>query len=59
MQTIKQEAEKQGLKDITFVSLTFDPKRDTPSILRQFAGVRGIDLKGWDFLTGTQEVSIR
>ena len=37
---------------IAFVSITVDPERDTPEVLRQYAQSFGADLKGWAFLTG-------
>jgi protein SCO1/2 len=37
---------------IAFVSITVDPERDTPEVLRQYAENFGADLKGWSFLTG-------
>jgi protein SCO1/2 len=37
---------------IVFVSITVDPERDTPEVLKQYAGSFGADLKGWSFLTG-------
>ncbi len=37
---------------IAFVSITVDPDRDTPEVLRQYAQNFGADLKGWAFLTG-------
>lgn len=37
---------------IAFVSITVDPERDTPEVLKQYAGNFGADLKGWSFLTG-------
>lgn len=36
-----------------FVSITLDPERDTPEVLRAYAAKRRIDLSGWSFLTGT------
>jgi protein SCO1 len=39
-------------KRIAFVSITVDPDRDTPEVLKQYAGTFGADLKGWAFLTG-------
>src|SRR5262245_34669065 len=43
---------------ITFVSITVDPKRDTPDVLREYAHTFGANPAGWSFLTGTPE-SIR
>src|SRR5216683_3344648 len=37
---------------IAFVSITVDPERDTPDVLKQYAETFGADLKGWAFLTG-------
>ncbi len=43
-----------GIKGVDFVSLTYDPNRDTPSVLKEYATSRGINLSNWDFLTGTK-----
>jgi protein SCO1 len=37
---------------IVFVSITVDPERDTPEVLKEYADTFGADLKGWAFLTG-------
>ena len=37
---------------IDFVSITVDPERDTPDVLKQYAENFGANLKGWSFLTG-------
>jgi protein SCO1 len=39
-------------KRIAFVSITVDPERDTPEVLKRYAETFGADLKGWAFLTG-------
>jgi protein SCO1/2 len=56
MQRIKAELEKENIKDVLFVSLSFDPARDKPFVLKDYARIRNIDLKGWQFLTGKQSV---
>jgi protein SCO1/2 len=38
---------------IAFVSITVDPERDTPDVLKEYAHAFGADLAGWSFLTGT------
>jgi protein SCO1/2 len=38
---------------ITFVSITVDPERDTPEVLKEYAQAFGANLTGWSFLTGT------
>ncbi|MGX5851641.1 SCO family protein [Mesorhizobium sp. PL10] len=37
---------------IAFISITVDPERDTPDVLKEYAQNFGADLKGWSFLTG-------
>ena len=39
-------------KRIAFVSITVDPERDTPEVLKRYAETFGADLNGWAFLTG-------
>ena len=39
-------------KKIVFVSITVDPERDTPEVLKQYARNFGADPAGWFFLTG-------
>ena len=36
-----------------FVSITVDPGRDTPAVLKRYASAHGVELAGWAFLTGT------
>jgi protein SCO1/2 len=37
---------------IAFVSITIDPERDTPAVLKEYAQNFQADLAGWSFLTG-------
>jgi protein SCO1/2 len=41
--------------DVQLVSITLDPEHDTPAVLREFAGARGIATQGWSFATGPAE----
>lgn len=43
---------EQWAKDIVFLSVTTDPERDTPSVLRAYAKRYQTDARGWHFLTG-------
>jgi protein SCO1 len=48
---------REGLSEavrarVRLVSITLDPERDTPAVLRAFAGARRIDTQGWSFATG-------
>jgi cytochrome oxidase Cu insertion factor (SCO1/SenC/PrrC family)/Cu/Ag efflux protein CusF len=37
---------------VHFVSITLDPARDTPAVLRAYAAARRVDTGGWSFATG-------
>jgi protein SCO1/2 len=37
---------------VAFVSITVDPERDTPAVLKDYAAAFDADLEGWSFLTG-------
>ena len=40
---------------IAFVSITIDPERDTPEVLKMYAQAFGANLAGWSFLTGNPD----
>jgi len=42
-------------RKIAFVSITVDPERDTPEVLKEYAQAFGANLAGWAFLTGTPD----
>jgi protein SCO1/2 len=42
-------------KKIAFVSITVDPERDTPEVLKEYAQAFGANLAGWSFVTGSPE----
>jgi protein SCO1/2 len=52
MYLTEQRLHKEGINDVKFVSLSFDPDRDAPSVLTKFAEVRDISFKNWMLLTG-------
>jgi protein SCO1/2 len=35
-----------------FISISLDPEKDTPQVLRRYATSRGVDFATWSFLTG-------
>jgi protein SCO1 len=41
--------------NIAFVSITVDPQRDTPEVLKDYAQAFGANLSGWAFLTGSPD----
>jgi protein SCO1/2 len=40
-------------RTVQFVAISVDPERDTPDILKHYAGRHGVDARGWAFLTGS------
>lgn len=42
--------------NVAFVSITIDPERDTPEVLKLYAQMHGADVPGWSFLTGKASV---
>jgi len=57
MVTIQKKLKEDGLfgDKVEFVSITFDPERDTPEQLQAYAESHGIDQNGWTFLRGTEK----
>lgn len=54
MNLLKKDLQKAGVygKDIQFITITFDPYRDTPEVLRKYMKTFGIENDGnWIFLT--------
>jgi protein SCO1 len=55
MNLLKKDLQKAGVygKDIQFITITFDPYRDTPEVLRRYMEMFEIEDDGnWIFLTG-------
>jgi protein SCO1/2 len=52
MYLTERELKKNGIEDVKFVALSFDPDRDSPEVLKKFAKVRELDFKSWTLLTG-------
>jgi protein SCO1/2 len=59
MQNNLKEKKTFGSK-VQFVSITFDPERDTPEALQQYAKMLGIDQgSGWQMLRGTEKTTLK
>jgi protein SCO1 len=50
----KRFADRLG-RDLTLLTVTFDPKFDTPATLQQYAEQFRANVDGWHFLTGSAE----
>jgi cytochrome oxidase Cu insertion factor (SCO1/SenC/PrrC family) len=51
-QTVASLQQELAGQDVTFVSITVDPERDTPAALEKYAGEYKADPDRWLFLTG-------
>lgn len=56
MAAMQEAAAERGLKDLQFVTITFDPEFDSPGILRKYAEGYGMDFDNFHLLTGTEEL---
>ncbi|EDY84048.1 SCO1/SenC superfamily [Verrucomicrobiia bacterium DG1235] len=52
MASLQKMAAERGLDDLEFISVTLDPKYDTPGVLRTYADAYGIDGENFRFVTG-------
>ncbi|MGD8306247.1 MAG: SCO family protein [Ignavibacteria bacterium] len=50
----QQKLFSEGISDVHFIGITFDPNRDYPSVLKKFGKIRGIDFSDWTFLWGDE-----
>ncbi len=53
---LKIQDEFYGNPNFGIVSITIDPKRDTPETLKKYAEKHNSTLKNWHFLTGEKDV---
>ena len=52
MYLTEKKLKEDGIKDMKFVAISFDPDRDSPEVLKKFAEIRDLDFKSWTLLTG-------
>lgn len=52
---IEVQEEFKGEEDFGIVSITIDPKHDTPEVLKNYAENYGVTNPNWNFLTGDRE----
>ena len=51
-----QDALPPALRDaVHFVSISLDPERDTPDVMKRYAEARGVDLAHWSMLGGERD----
>ncbi len=55
MQLIEERLPENLKSKIKFVIISFDPNRDSPSVLKKFAEIRNITFDNWILLTGDEQ----
>ena len=55
MQLAEERLSEEEMKNVKFLLVSFDPERDTPSILKQYASVRDMNMNHWELLTGNKD----
>ena len=56
MRLIRDQIENEGIENIEFVSISFDPEVDKPKVLKEFSELHGVAFSNWEFLTGKKSV---
>jgi protein SCO1 len=54
-QLVQEQAKNEGIKGVNFVLISFDPDRDKPSVLKEYANLRNIDESNFKLLTGDKD----
>jgi protein SCO1/2 len=52
---VKAELGDHVGRDVTLLTITFDPRNDTPEVMARYGAGYGADGKGWSLLTGTPQ----
>ncbi|MCU6709255.1 SCO family protein [Paenibacillus sp. J5C_2022] len=58
---VQEKLREQGKlgTEVELVSITFDPVRDTPDVIRTFAERTSVEFDGWHFLRGGEEETVK
>ncbi len=58
---VQNELKKRGWfgSKVVLLTMTFDPRRDTPAVMKAYAAKFKVDHSGWDFLSGKPEVVMK
>ena len=54
-QMVQEQAKSEGIKGVNFVLISFDPDRDKPWVLKDYASLRNIDESNFKLLTGDKD----
>lgn len=56
LQSVRRQLGERFGSEIVFLSLSVDPKRDNPAVLKKFAAKQNADVPGWRFLVAEEAV---
>src|ERR1039457_7196309 len=54
-QMVQEEAKNAEIKGVNFVLISFDPDRDKPWVLKEYASLRNLDESNFKLLTGSKD----
>jgi len=54
MYLTEKKLKEDGIGNVKFVAISFDPDRDSPEVLTKFAEIRDLDFSSWTLLTGSK-----
>jgi protein SCO1/2 len=54
MRLIREKIKTGGISNVEFAALSFDPHRDKPWVLKEYARIRELDQDDFQFLTGEE-----
>ena len=54
-QLVQEQSKNEGIKGVNFVLVSFDPDRDKPWVLKDYASLRNIDESNFKLLTGGKD----
>jgi len=57
MRLVQEALKQESITGVEFITITFDPEYDTPSVLKEYAEVRRLDTSNWIFLTGDKSTT--
>lgn len=57
MRLVLEALKQESITGVEFITITFDPEYDTPSVLKEYAEVRRLDTSDWIFLTGDKSIT--
>jgi protein SCO1/2 len=55
LQLIQQKVKEEKIGNVSLAAISFDPERDSPSVLKKFAEVRNLNLSNYNLFSGKRE----